>query len=67
MTMGKMPEKVKNYFKWINAGKSKAEAKRLSGMGKAPESSGQPKKKVSKNWGPGNPLYDWKYGKKKKK
>jgi hypothetical protein len=59
MTMGKMPENVKNYFKWRNAGKSKAEAKRLSGMGKAPESSGEPRKKVSKSWGPGHPLYDW--------
>jgi hypothetical protein len=56
-----MPENVKNYFKWINAGKSKAEAKRLSGMGKAPEAKeGGPEKKVSKSWGPGHPLYDWK-------
>jgi hypothetical protein len=54
-----MPENVKNYFKWINAGKSKAEAKRLSGMGKAPESSGKPKHNM-KVWGPGHPLYDWK-------
>lgn len=61
-----MPENVKNYFKWRNAGKSKTEAKRLSGMGKKPESSG-PKKEVRKSWGPGNPLYDWKYGKKKSK
>jgi hypothetical protein len=58
---GGMPENVKNYFKWINAGKSKAEAKRLSGMGKAPEAKeGGPEKKVSKSWGPGHPLYDWK-------
>jgi len=47
-----MPENVKEYFRNITKGMSKAEARKAAGM--------PPKSKGRKKWGPGHPLYDWK-------
>jgi hypothetical protein len=48
--MGKMPPKVVKYFKLLNSGKSKVEARKLAGL---------PPSKGRKKWGPGHPLYEW--------
>jgi hypothetical protein len=47
----KMPANVIKYFKLVNQGMSKAEARKEAGL---PKSKGKRKK-----WGPGHPLYDW--------
>ena len=47
-----MPENVKEYFRNITKGMSKADARKAAGM--------PPKSKGRKKWGPGHPLYDWK-------
>lgn len=49
----KMPSNVLKYFKLRGQGKSKAEARKLAGMGKSKGKTGR------KKWGPGNPLYEW--------
>lgn len=55
---GKMPENVKQYFKYLNQGMSKAEARKKAGL--------PPKSKAKKKaWGPGHPLYDWQQKQKK--
>ena len=46
----KMPAGVIKYFKLVNQGMSKAEARKEAGL---------PKSKGRKKWGPGHPLYDW--------
>ena len=46
----KMPANVIKYFKLVNQGMSKAEARKEAEL---------PKSKGRKKWGPGHPLYDW--------
>lgn len=45
-----MPANVIKYFKLVNQGMSKAEARKEAGL---------PKSKGRKKWGPGHPLYEW--------
>jgi len=51
-----MPKNVVQYFKFLNQGMSKAEARKKAGL---------PPAKPKKEWGPGHPLYEWQQKQKK--